>query len=329
MTGDGLLALVRAAAPHLLRADPEKERYQERLEERHDELHALVRAVAGRRARNRSGDLRDRLVLLVAARAHDRGPGAAGARLRDGRGRSRGRAQGARHDRVQARRPRDRRPLVSGAVRAGEIAGGDRRRVRRHGEGGPTPRRLRRGAPLGRARLRGRRRPRRSRGRPAPAAHAGSGGPDGRAIRRGARALSAQHRAQRAARQRRQRRRQNHNLVYVELHSGNREEAGRRFAVASEWIFANDNEYLRPYFFLDAGVLALHDGDDERAGRLVACADRIFRDTDSIPDPDDYVELEQAVAELRERLAERFDTVWEEGRALSEEAAQGLARGSG
>jgi tetratricopeptide (TPR) repeat protein len=122
---------------------------------------------------------------------------------------------------------------------------------------------------------------------------------------------------------------EHHNLVHVELRSGNREEAGRRFALARDWIFANDNEYFRPYVFLDAGVLALHDGDDERAARLVACADRIFRDTDSIPDPDDYVELEEAVAKLRERLGERFDTVWEEGRKLSEEEAQSLARASG
>ena len=118
---------------------------------------------------------------------------------------------------------------------------------------------------------------------------------------------------------------ENHNLVYVELHSGNGDEAARRFGVASEWIFANDNAYLRPYAFLDAGVLALHDGDDERAVRLVACSDRIFRDTDSIPDPDDFVELEQAVATLRERLGERFDSVWGEGRSLSEDEAKELA----
>jgi len=122
---------------------------------------------------------------------------------------------------------------------------------------------------------------------------------------------------------------EHHNLVYVELHSGNRAEAGRRFALASGWIFANDNAYMRPYVFLDAGVLALHEGDDERAGRLVACADRIFRDTDSIPDPDDYVELENATATLRERLGERFDRIWAEGRALGEEEARELALASG
>jgi tetratricopeptide (TPR) repeat protein len=122
---------------------------------------------------------------------------------------------------------------------------------------------------------------------------------------------------------------ENHNLVHVELRSGNRDEARRRFAAASEWIFAHDNEYMRPYVFLDAGVLALQDGDDERACRLVACADRIFRDTDAIPDPDDFVELEEAVATLRERLGERFDGTWAEGRELSEERAQELARASG
>jgi tetratricopeptide (TPR) repeat protein len=118
---------------------------------------------------------------------------------------------------------------------------------------------------------------------------------------------------------------ENHNLFYVELHSGNREEAHQRLASAREWIFAHENAYLRPYVFLDAGVLALHDGDDERACRLVACADRIFRDTDSIPDPDDYVELENATATLRERLGGRFDIVWADGRALDDERAQELA----
>ena len=122
---------------------------------------------------------------------------------------------------------------------------------------------------------------------------------------------------------------EHHNLVHVELRSGNREEAGRRFRLAAEWIFANENEYLKPYVFLDAGVISLYDGHDERACRLVACADRIFRDTDAIPDPDDYVELEEAVAALRERLGARFDEIWAEGRELDPSAAQELALASG
>jgi tetratricopeptide (TPR) repeat protein len=119
---------------------------------------------------------------------------------------------------------------------------------------------------------------------------------------------------------------EDHNLVYVALHSGDRDEAERRFRMSSEWIFANDNAYLRPYAFLDAGILALHDRDLERACRLVACAQRIFEDSDAIPDPDDRVELDEAVARLRQQLGERFDAVWAEGRALSPAGAQALAR---
>lgn len=119
---------------------------------------------------------------------------------------------------------------------------------------------------------------------------------------------------------------EDHNLVYVALHSGDREEAGRRFRMSSEWIFANDNAYLRPYAFLDAGILALHDGDLERAGRLVACSQRIFEDTDSIPDPDDRVELDDAVARLEDQLGDSFDAVWSNGRSLSLAEAQTLAR---
>jgi len=119
---------------------------------------------------------------------------------------------------------------------------------------------------------------------------------------------------------------ENHNLFYVALHSGDHEEARRRFQTASAWIFANKNAYLRPYAFLDAGVLALNAGDDERACRLLACAQRIFEETDSIPDPDDHVELDHAVATLRERLGDPFDQVWADGQALSIDEAQALAR---
>jgi tetratricopeptide (TPR) repeat protein len=120
---------------------------------------------------------------------------------------------------------------------------------------------------------------------------------------------------------------EDHNLIYIALHSGDRDEAERRFRASSDWIFANDNAYLRPYSFLDAGVLAIHDGDLERAGRLVAVAQRIFEETESIPDPDDRVELDTAVARLREELGDRFGAVWTEGRTLALDEAEALARG--
>jgi tetratricopeptide (TPR) repeat protein len=119
---------------------------------------------------------------------------------------------------------------------------------------------------------------------------------------------------------------EDHNLIYIALHSGDRDEAERRFRASSDWIFANDNAYLRPYSFLDAGVLAIHDGDLERAGRLVAVAQRIFEEMDSIPDPDDRVELDTALARLHEELDVRFDAVWAEGRGLAWSEAETLAR---
>jgi len=118
---------------------------------------------------------------------------------------------------------------------------------------------------------------------------------------------------------------EDHNLIYIALHSGDRDEAERRFRASSDWIFANDNAYLRPYSFLDAGVLAIHDGDLERAGRLVAVAQRIFEETESIPDPDDRVELDIAVARLQEELGDRFGAVWAEGQKLALGEAEALA----
>ena len=119
---------------------------------------------------------------------------------------------------------------------------------------------------------------------------------------------------------------EDHNLFCVELRSGNRDEAVRRFRSSNEWILANDNAYLRPYTFLDAGVLALHDGDLERAARLIASAQRLFEESGSIPDPDDRVELDEAVERLRQELGDRYEAVSAEGRALTLDEAAALAR---
>jgi tetratricopeptide (TPR) repeat protein len=122
---------------------------------------------------------------------------------------------------------------------------------------------------------------------------------------------------------------EDHNLVHVALRSGDREEAERRFRSSSEWILGNDNAYLRPYTFLDAGMLALHDGDLERAGLLIASTQRNFEESGSIPDPDDRVELDEAVARLEQELGDRFEEVWTEGRALTPDDVEALARVSG
>jgi tetratricopeptide (TPR) repeat protein len=119
---------------------------------------------------------------------------------------------------------------------------------------------------------------------------------------------------------------EDHNLGHVALHAGDRAEAAGRFRAAAEWIFSHDNAYLAPYAYLDAGVLALHDFELERAAQLVAKAHAIFVDTDSVPDPDDRVELDGAVRRLKQQLGPRFDELWSQGAALSPAEAQGLAQ---
>ncbi|TMD76491.1 MAG: hypothetical protein E6I82_03470 [Chloroflexi bacterium] len=119
---------------------------------------------------------------------------------------------------------------------------------------------------------------------------------------------------------------EDHNLMYVALHSGDRAEAEKRFRSSSEWIFGHEDAYLRPYAFLDAGVLAIHDGDLERGARLVARAERIFQESGSIPDPDDRVELDDSIARLRKELGSRFESAWAEGREMSLGEVQALAR---
>lgn len=119
---------------------------------------------------------------------------------------------------------------------------------------------------------------------------------------------------------------EDHNLVHVELHAADFAEAKRRFKLSSEWIFAHDNLYLRPYALLDAGVIALHEGALDRAARLVSAAQRVFEETDSLPDPDDAVELNEAVARLKSEFGRGFEGAWASGRQLTFVEAVALAR---
>jgi tetratricopeptide (TPR) repeat protein len=330
MAENDVLELVREAGPHLARAGPETEAYMARLEERHDEVHALVERLLAEDPAAAAdvcaelwsfwwmrGHMAEGRELLERAAASGEGDhagvlkGLGTIAFRQGDLEAAERAFEERYALVEPSGPSD--DLASAcadlariALRRGDFAG-----VRRWAERGYEAAEQVDDSGAIRIPLHMR----------AAAARMEGSYDEARALYLRSIELNEQLGNEIVVAG------EHHNLVYVELHSGNREEAGRRFAVASEWIFANDNAYMRPYVFLDAGVLALHDRDDERAGRLVACADRIFRATDSIPDPDDYVELENATATLRERLGERFDAVWAEGRALSEEAAQELARG--
>lgn len=118
---------------------------------------------------------------------------------------------------------------------------------------------------------------------------------------------------------------EDHNLMYVALHAGDRSEADRRFRASSEWIFAHDDAYMRPYALLDAGVLALDEGKLDRSARLVAAAQRVFEEGGTVPDPDDAVELSGAKARLQAELGAAFETAWATGRRLTFSEAQTLA----
>jgi tetratricopeptide (TPR) repeat protein len=331
MDGD-LLVLVREARPHLLRAGPETETWLTRLEERHDDVHALVdELLAGDPAtgadvsaglwpfwwmRGHMREGRDFLERAAKLEGVDRAPvlkGLGTIAFRQGDLEAAEQAFTGRYGLVEA--GGDRAALADACADLARVAlrRGDFEEVRRWAERGYE---------------------------------AADGLDDAGAIRLPLHMRAAAARMEGSYDEARELylrsielseslgnevniAGENHNLVYVELHSGNREEAGRRYRTSSERIFANENAYLRPYSLLDAGVLALHDGDEERACRLVACAQRIFEDTNSIPDPDDYVELENAVAQLQERLGSRFASVWDEGRVLAVEDAEALARGRG
>jgi non-specific serine/threonine protein kinase len=118
---------------------------------------------------------------------------------------------------------------------------------------------------------------------------------------------------------------EDHNLVYVELHSGNLIEARRRFELSSSWIFANDNAYLKPYSLVDAAVLAARDGDLHRSICLLARAWRVFEETDAIPDPDDHIEVDRLIDELHSQLGDDYDGLWHQGRMLDLGEAQRIA----
>jgi len=324
---EGLIALVRESRPHLARTGPETEAWLSRLEEQHDALHDLVGQLLATDPQTaleaaatlwpfwwQRGHMKEGRKLLERAATIE---GADRAHVLNGLGTIAFRqgdteaAERAFRERLELVEGEGGRELVSALTDLSRIAlrRGDFAEVRRYAERGyAAAEGLDREAIRMPLHLR------------AAAARMEGQLDEARALYLESRELNASLGNELMVVG------EDHNLVHVALHSGDPREAERRFRMSSEWIFANDNAYLRPYALLDAGILALHDGDLERAGRLIACAQRVFEDTDSTPDPDDRVELEDAIARLRQQLGEQFEAVWAEGRALSRDGAQALAR---
>jgi tetratricopeptide (TPR) repeat protein len=90
-----------------------------------------------------------------------------------------------------------------------------------------------------------------------------------------------------------------HNLGHVELHRGNVDVARRLFEEVEARSQADD-PYSLAMGHLNAGALAVADGDHERARQELASADATLRDTGTEPAPDDRFELDNLRAQLKE-----------------------------
>jgi hypothetical protein len=90
------------------------------------------------------------------------------------------------------------------------------------------------------------------------------------------------------------------NLAYVELHDGNVDRARELFATAAALVRAGPYEALEPYLLQDSAVVALEDGDRDRAVQLVLATQVAFATAGQIPDPDDAAEQDDLQSRLRE-----------------------------
>lgn len=324
--GEDLISMVREAAPHVVRADPATELWLDRLEARHDQLHDLVAGLLNEDPRQ-AAEMAEALWAFWWLRGHM----------------AEGRDLLERANAAAPARPELLKGLGTIAFRQGDLEAAEAAFTQRLGlVGEDRPALADAYADLARIALR--------RGdfalvrERAEKGYEAAAGLDERTIRMPLHLRAAAARMEGRLDEARQLYLQSielnerigneiniagehHNLVHVALHSGDRQEAEVRFRLSAEWIFANQNAYLTPYSLLDAGILALHDGDLDRACRLVASAQQIFETTGSIPDPDDRVELDRAVERLRAELGDRFDGLWWAGRALPLDEAKELALG--
>jgi hypothetical protein len=88
------------------------------------------------------------------------------------------------------------------------------------------------------------------------------------------------------------------NLAYVELHDHHPDRARELFNDAVQKAHALRLDSLEPFFMLDAAVMALEDGDRQRAAELAAASRAAIAQTGQITDPDDAFEEESLEAEL-------------------------------
>ena len=113
-----------------------------------------------------------------------------------------------------------------------------------------------------------------------------------------------------------------HNLGYVDLQDGKLAEARKDFREALLLARESRDEMTLRYSILDGAIIALADRRVEDAAQLLEAAQARFEAAGAVPDPDDQVEMENAVAEVKRQLVpSRLSALWKDGAGWSMGAA--------
>ena len=108
------------------------------------------------------------------------------------------------------------------------------------------------------------------------------------------------------------------NLGSVALHMGDLHTAKDRYRQAGELMYKMKSMYMLPYLPLHFSMVALKEGQFERAVRLLGASEALFESSGMTQDPDESVERDRSVSQLRETVDEvKFNRLWAEGRKLS------------
>lgn len=115
------------------------------------------------------------------------------------------------------------------------------------------------------------------------------------------------------------------NLAAVELHEDHLAAAVSLWQQSLRRAHAERDLYLLPYCLMGLGEVATAAQLHQRATTLLSAATEIFDSTGAQIDPVDMALYEKSVAAARQALGERFQIMWDEGRALSVDEVVGLA----
>jgi tetratricopeptide (TPR) repeat protein len=113
-----------------------------------------------------------------------------------------------------------------------------------------------------------------------------------------------------------------HNLGYLDLHDGNLSDAKTRFREALILAEQSRDELTLRYSILDGAIVAVADRRLDDASRLLGAAQARFQAAGAVLDPDDQLEMENALTAVRQLVEpSRFTALRSEGAQFSMEVA--------